>query len=868
METKSLRFKDKRIFGNSFDAYRTKAYGHVMYLLLSGKIDKDGSVHGGTLAQLWSYIYVLYLENKRHGVFDAMRGRRGPLQSKATAKRFVRTVLGETRAQSISEAILVRFINEVTQQEGIKNPVIGLISGAPCSQTKASPVAKRLQKANEKLKQARSHKATPGMQKELEEARAELTHAKAEIARRESPSVAEQLREKLAALKEKINRKIERINEEGRARQEFMDEIVRETGARSPANIVERSRAMGDRVRFLEEENRGLLKLFSAAKRELRVDTDDIGEIIQALRKRLAVGERSPTAKRGCAAELAAFKKGLQDTVNVVILGRMCVVKKIGDILGLATADSGCDAADISKQRDAFNALPAKKKAEYKQAYAANVAEITALRDKFVALAGVAPTCEELEAFERGFSEDRERLRGLLDTLTNMNEDLLGSCRVFVRMRPFISALDNANSAKMVEARLDGTRASIECGGAKHTGVFFGTYDQRYSNAEVFSGALGAKARGLVVSGENDRSLKHTFEQLRSGYSIAMLTIGFSGSGKTATFFGRPGSEPGIVHYGLANLGVQDVSIEYVFELYYDYINVNERTVRGKVIIGYDRPRDLEKRLRHFGVANTELDPIDIGQDTMGADVSGFINGTMKTITDHQRAAGRIKRTINNDSSSRSHLFVVLRVGGSYLTVSDLAGRESSFDIYNAIFNGVKKMTLPYFMLQFNEEGKYRGQVKGEKIENYMQGFGITNGSDELKKNSVGELKFKGQPPIEDSLAKNVQVLLEGFYITETLLHMRYFFNVRNGAKPKMQNQEFAAGNIVYRTDRVFVQPESEMQGSDKKQINMIPVLNFVDSLGAGNTVSKFLLFGALRPDRCQENLDSLRYLSSVASTK
>lgn len=856
MEQKSLRFKDKRIFGDSFDAYRTKAYGHVMYLLLSGKIGKDGSVHDGSLAQLWSYIYVLYLENKRHGVFDAMRGRRGPLQSKGTAKRFLRTVLGETGAEKVSEAVLVRFINAVTQQEGIKNPVLGLISGAPCSQAKASPGTKLEKGSSEKL------------QKELAHAKTELAHAKAQLARKESPSVAEQLREKLASLKEKINKKIEQINEQGRARQEFIDEIVRETGARSPANIVERNRAMGDRVRFLEAENKGLVRLFSAAKRELKVDTDDINEIVAALRKRLQVAERSPTIKRGCASELTAFKKGLEDTVNVVILGRMCIVKKIGDILGLATADAACDAADISKQKEAFNALPAKKKAEYKAAYAANVAEITGLRDKFVALAGVAPTCEELEAFERNVAEDRERLRGLLDTLTNMNEDLLGSCRVFVRMRPFIGALDDPDSAKMVDAKLDGTRASITCGGASHSGIFFGTYDQRYSNAEVFAGAVGAKARGLVVSGENDRSLKHTFEQLRSGYSIAMLTIGFSGSGKTATFFGRPGSEPGVVHYGLANLGVTDVSIEYVFELYYDYINVNERTVRGKVIIGYDRPRDLEKRLRRYGVANTELDPIAIAQDRMGTDVSGFINDTMKTITDHQRAAGRIKRTINNDSSSRSHLFVILKVGGSFLTVSDLAGQESSFDIYNTLFNGVKKMTLPYFMLQFNEEGKYRAQLKGEKIENYIQGFGITNGSDDLKKNSIGELKFKGQPRIENTLAKNVQVLLEGFYITETLLHMRYFFNVRNGAKPKMQNQEFAAGNIVYRTDKVFVQPEAEMQGSDKKQINMIPVLNFIDGLGAGNTVSKFLLFGALRPDKCRENLDSLRYLSSVASTK
>jgi hypothetical protein len=848
METKSLRFKDKRIFGNSFDAYRTKAYGHVMYLLLSGKIDKDGTVHSGSLAQLWSYIYVLYLENKHHGVFDAMRGRRGPLQSKGTAKRFIRTVLAHTGAEKTSEPVLIRFINQVIKQDSIKNPVIALVTGAkPCSSTGMSRSTNKLHKEFSSNKNSKI-----------------LIENKLR-ARKDSPSVAAQLREKMALLKDKINKKIEVINEEGRNKHEFIEEIVRATGARSPNQIIGRTQAMGDRVRYLEEENKSIVRLFA---KELDIKSNNINDIIDALRKKLTTKSAKKSAKRGCTAELAAFKKDLENTVNLVIMGRMCVIKKIGDILGLATADTMCDAVDISKQKDAFMALPAKKKAEYKAIYAENITEITHLRDKFIGLAGITPTCEELDAFERSVVSDKQRLGELINMLTNMNEDLLGSCRVFVRMRPFINALDDAEAAKQVDSKLDGTRASITCGGASHSGTFFGTYDQKYNNAEMFAGQLGVKPRGLQIDVDNERSLKNTFEQLKAGYSIAMLTIGFSGSGKSAMFFGRP-SEPGLVQLGLANLGISDVSIQYVFELYYDYINVNERTVRGKVIIGYDKPRDLEKRLRKFGVANTEFDPISIAQDTMGGDVAGFINTTMKTITDHQRATGRIKRTINNDSSSRSHLFVVLKVGGSYLTISDCAGCENSYNIYTSLFNGVKKMTLPYFMLQFNEEGKYRAQLKGEKIENYMQGFGITNGSDELKKNSVGELKFKGntQPRIENTLAKNVQVLLEGFYITETLLHMQYFFNVRNGKKPKMQTQEFSAGNIVYRTDRVFVQPEQEMQGEHKKQINMIPVLNFIDSLGAGNTVSKFLLFGALRPDKCAENLDSLRYLSSVAST-
>jgi hypothetical protein len=123
----SLRFKNKDIFGDTFDAYWLKAQGHVMSLLLSGKVKKDGTVTGGELSELWSYIYLLYLNNKNYDVFDGMRGRRGPLMSKATAKRFIKVVKDHMKVREVRRDTLMDFINDVINTKNPVNPLKDLL---------------------------------------------------------------------------------------------------------------------------------------------------------------------------------------------------------------------------------------------------------------------------------------------------------------------------------------------------------------------------------------------------------------------------------------------------------------------------------------------------------------------------------------------------------------------------------------------------------------------------------------------------------------------------------------------------------------------------------------------------------------------
>jgi hypothetical protein len=211
----------------------------------------------------------------------------------------------------------------------------------------------------------------------------------------------------------------------------------------------------------------------------------------------------------------------------------------------------------------------------------------------------------------------------------------------------------------------------------------------------------------------------------------------------------------------------------------------------------------------------------------------------------------------------------------SFLTVCDLAGFENATTIYEMMFTS--KKTLAYFLMQFASDGRYKGAVRRETIETYLKDPSVVNGGQELKKGDkkdkyadVGRLEFKKGiiPRIEDTLQKNVQIVMESFFVVESLLHMCYYFNHRNGMTKTYELQKYVLNNIVYDTNRVFVKPENEMDGvGSKKNINMIPILNFINDLGKADTVSKFILYGAIRPDRCKDNMDTIKYLSSVAST-
>ena len=313
--TPPLRFKNKAIFGDTFDAYWLKAQGHVMTLMLSGKVQKDGTVTGGELAELWSYIYLLYLNNKNYDVFDGMRGRRGRLMSKATAKRFIKVVKDHMKVRTVGRDTLVDFINDVIKTKKPVNPLKDLLMCGPKGVESAKDMPERLTKSNAELQEymvkvavlestlqsyqerlakliarpspvvAQKSTEKPAVvpasalvraaerEKALQEKiralkkRLALLNAKydqksASADRAKGPrdglrlgeALAKmgQMRERLAALKE-YPAQVMVLEERLAKSNDFIAELVKETGAQKADSILPRVRVFKDRMRYLED---------------------------------------------------------------------------------------------------------------------------------------------------------------------------------------------------------------------------------------------------------------------------------------------------------------------------------------------------------------------------------------------------------------------------------------------------------------------------------------------------------------------------------------------------------------------------------------------------------------------------------------
>jgi hypothetical protein len=129
--------KGKTIFGEHFKSGKQAAIQTAAKMLLSDQLNSDGTINASkafelTTADLWSYIYYVYVFNKETiPEFESMRGDDGL----ASAERFydvVKSILDNTglRPQydikKIDKDDLIKFVDKIVKREGDKllNPVV------------------------------------------------------------------------------------------------------------------------------------------------------------------------------------------------------------------------------------------------------------------------------------------------------------------------------------------------------------------------------------------------------------------------------------------------------------------------------------------------------------------------------------------------------------------------------------------------------------------------------------------------------------------------------------------------------------------------------------------------------------------------
>lgn len=435
--------------------------------------------------------------------------------------------------------------------------------------------------------------------------------------------------------------------------------------------------------------------------------------------------------------------------------------------------------------------------------------------------------CNDLVNILHYWNENKQDYKIQEQLLGNIYEDISGAIRVYIRIKPLIG-MDQKEKSVITKIN-DSINISCPLKNIDKTFTFENIFDDTLLNINVFTGNNKiTNSENLIINEQETElnSLYNVSKQLESGYNILLFSYGSNDSGKSTTLLGNNGI-PGILHYILANLKeISNIKVKNVFEQYKSDVDFNFRKIRGKIynLIGTKflsfNSRDENENFKKL---------LDI--DTNNINVEN-ITKLIKYIEEYRINNEHIK-TVFNQNSSRSHLYIILEIqfnNGNigYLTIIDMAGRESPMDIYNKYIN-TKKVSLESIMSP---------EIGLDLIEKYK---------------------------IQEIDSKNIlDILKESFYINESLNHLLYYFQNINGNTENIKLQ-----TSKYESSRFFVNPKTEEYYiNDGNNCLTIPILNYIKNLGKKSFKStKYIMICNIRqePTFCQQTIDSLEFVKKIS---
>jgi hypothetical protein len=255
-------------------------------------------------------------------------------------------------------------------------------------------------------------------------------------------------------------------------------------------------------------------------------------------------------------------------------------------------------------------------------------------------------------------------------------------------------------------------------------------------------------------------------------------------------------------------------------------------------LIGKSRIGNIQEQDSLFKIPNTiDINNVDVYQ----------LNDLTNAITEFRKMEGRISKTPNNPESSRSHLFIIFEIefkdgNKGYLTIVDMAGRESPTGIFDTFFS----------------EGNV-GSIIAERER------------DVLIRRQTDKRELEEHRILENYENKEInKIIMEGLYINETINHLIYYFNTKNLKDTIIEMQSSDA--MKYSTERYYVNPEREYEGRVEKNNNslMIPILSYLDNLSkeGGIKPSKFIMMCMVRQENeyCEQTMETLEYANNIKS--
>lgn len=462
--------------------------------------------------------------------------------------------------------------------------------------------------------------------------------------------------------------------------------------------------------------------------------------------------------------------------------------------------------------------------------------------------------CTELANLLEYWNTNKTQYRQQDRILSNIYEDLAGVARIYIRIKPDVNGAKGTVSIETIKNEKQRS-VVLDCKGADRRvyGDFYGVFDETFTNLDIFTGVQPTLSDSLkvdldtVIEGDSiSPGLYHNFRQLQDGYSIVMFGYGNSGSGKTFTLLGSKES-PGVLHYGLANLqNVETIRIKYLFEQYYNRINFNNRQISGAIHNLIGKISQLQNVSKDEISQFAKVIPSYIDTNNLRIEDLYVLTGI---IDKYRIDRGRIKRTPNNNVSSRSHLFFVFEISfkdgkTGYLTIVDMGGRESPVSIFNMFIDtNVTKLQSVMAPPPVGGVGNIQKTIRSDFSNEY-----------------TAEAVF--------------DILREGFYTNETLNHLIYYLNKKNGKKIDTPRQSVdERTNVVYKIDHYFVQPKDEETRIDTvNNCLTIPILKFLDTIsnkrseGSEWKPTKFVMIGCVRQEQnyCEQTVETMNLLQHL----
>jgi hypothetical protein len=485
----------------------------------------------------------------------------------------------------------------------------------------------------------------------------------------------------------------------------------------------------------------------------------------------------------------------------------------------------------------------------------------------------------------------------IYDEIVKLNENL-GKVRVFLRIKPLESR------EPQVSYEIKDKSLVLTCDGKDKTegGPFYKIIDK-----DVVNGSDNFKKE--IVD--------DITKELDLGKSLCLFGYGLSGSGKTYTMLGDKGILECIIDI------YETIELEYVFEQYvqkFEVDNTGEKynkltSISGNII-------DLKGNLEEIADIKEKVKEIkeikNLNKDN--------INSFLQFITTHRKDNHRIKKTPNNNESSRSTLYLVFKIkDGVSLIIVDCAGRESPKEIKNSLIKFEKDPPKMSEILTYTSRDNLNtlingiarknintltGMVSDTLIKNYKDNVKIAEDNVKNAENDVknaednvkikkGDEKVKANKKVIDTkdelellikTRKNINIsdleeykenkenkkefntkilnylqsmFKEGYYINETLNHLIYFLNKKIDKSYKVSKIQ----DCIETCNKGKYDPKKIFISPEEKSdvIKTMTIMEWIDNL----CKPKYMMFCMIRQenDKCIDSAATLNFANSIKST-